>query len=98
MNLATLDGEVYYYKSFYPRLKATALFNEFSFYKEYKQRKIKLFGKKYMSPRLEAFLQRKNNITAIPEMNLKAIHSHLEFKRFAWISKNSPIINSIRYS
>ena len=29
MNLATLDGEVYYYKSFYPRLKATALFNEF---------------------------------------------------------------------
>ena len=55
MNLATLDGEVYYYKSFYPRLKATALFNEFSSYQEYKQRQIKLFGKQYMSPRLEAF-------------------------------------------
>ena len=55
MNLATLDGEVYYYKSFYPRLKATTLFNEFSSYQEYKQRKIKLFGKQFMSPRLEAF-------------------------------------------
>ena len=55
MNLATLDGEVFYYKSFYPGLKATALFNEFSSYQEYKQRKIKLFGKQFMSPRLEAF-------------------------------------------
>ena len=29
-----------------------------------------------MSPRLEAFFAKENNITAIPEMNLKAIHSH----------------------
>ena len=55
MNLAAIDGEVLYISSFYSEPKATELFNEFASYKQYKQREITLFGKRFKSPRLEAF-------------------------------------------
>jgi alkylated DNA repair dioxygenase AlkB len=55
MNLAAIDGEVMYISSFYSNHQATELLNEFASYKQYKQREIILFGKRFKSPRLEAF-------------------------------------------
>ena len=54
-NLLPYDGILSYNEQFYSDEKATEILNELNSYKEYEQRVIKIFGKEYNAPRLEAF-------------------------------------------
>ena len=62
MNLANVDGEVNYIKSFYTEEKANRFFKELEAYNQYSQRTIKIFGKQHKSPRLEAFFTKENQV------------------------------------
>jgi len=62
MNLAKLDGEVHYIKSFYSDEKARIFFEELETYNQYNQRTIKIFGRQFKSPRLEAFFTKENQV------------------------------------
>ena len=54
-NLLPYDGTLSYSPRFYSEEKATQIFNALKIYPEYEQRIIKIFGKEFNAPRLEAF-------------------------------------------
>ena len=54
-NFLPYDGTLNYNEFFYSEEQAKAIFNELKTYPEYEQRIIKIFGKEFNAPRLEAF-------------------------------------------
>lgn len=72
MNLANLDGEVHYIKSFYSDERARIFFKELEAYTHYSQRSIKIFGKEHKSPRLEAFFTKENQVYSYSGKKLKS--------------------------
>lgn len=72
INLAKLNGEVHYIKSFYSDEKAGNFFKELGTYDQYSQRTIKLFGKQHKSPRLEAFFTKENQVYSYSGKKLKS--------------------------
>jgi alkylated DNA repair dioxygenase AlkB len=54
-NLLPYDGTLCYNEHFYSEEKATLIYSELKKYQEYEQRRVKLFGKEFDAPRLEAF-------------------------------------------
>jgi len=103
MNLAKLEGEVYYIKTFYSDEKASIFFKELETYSQYEQRTIKIFGKQYKSPRLEAFFTKENQVYSYSgktleshpfTTTLKEICNDLE--RFTNNKYNSVLVNVYR--
>ena len=103
MNLANVDGEVNYIKSFYTDQKANRFFKELETYIQYEQRNITLFGKQFKSPRLEAFFTKENQVYSYSgtkleshafTTTLKEICQDLE--RFTNRNFNSVLVNVYR--
>lgn len=103
MNLAKLDGEVEYIKTFYSDEKSSVFFKELESYNQYNQRTIKIFGKQYTSPRLEAFFTKGNQVYSYSgkkleshpfTATLKEICNDLE--RFTTKKYNSVLVNVYR--
>ena len=60
INNLPYDGTLYYIEDFYSDQQASRIINELKTYQQYEQRVVKLFGKEFSAPRLEAFYSKNN--------------------------------------
>jgi alkylated DNA repair dioxygenase AlkB len=97
------NGWIIYVPDFYSKEKADELFNLFYQSINWQQGEIKLFGKKYLTPRLEAFYAEENKsygysgqrlVTSSFTKELKQIKDIIELKLS--IQLNSVLINLYR--
>ncbi len=66
------NGELYYYEDFYTSEKAWTLFHFLDQEVQFEQKSISLYGKSFMSPRLEAFYSKNGEEYSYSGKNLKS--------------------------
>ena len=97
------NGDLYYYPDFYTPKKAWSLFNFLDESISFEQRSILLYGKPYMSPRLEAFFSKNGEEYSYSGKKLKSqlftkeLHQICrEIEQFTKTDFNSVLINVYR--
>ena len=102
-NLLPYDGTLSYNEHFYSEAKATEIFNALKTYSEYEQRIIKIFGKEFNAPRLEAFYSKNKQNYSYSGQTLEGKvftpmikDICMDIESFSGVNFNSVLINVYR--